>query len=430
MVRNLLEDRAELFASQNGIEVYRVPMEKFKTNTINIFFLDNLSRENAAKNALLPAVLRRGTEKFPTFQEIALYLEELYGAAFDCGVSKKGELQVIQFYVEYVSDRYTLEKSNLFEKTFDLLLDIITKPVLTNGLFKNEYIDQERENLKKLIESRVNDKVQYAVEKCFEEMCSDEPFGIHEYGSIKDLEGIDAKSLFEHYRSFLENLPVKVYITGDVEEGRISEVIKKLLQMKRGKIKDVRFNHKNKEIKDVNQVVEKMNINQGKLCLGFRTGTMPQDNDYYHLLVYNTILGGGMHSKLFQNVREKASLAYYAFARLEKFKGLLVMSSGIETQNKEKAMNIMLEQMEEIKKGNISDSEFDSSVKVIETGIKSLKDSQLQVVDFNLSQSITDTNDNFDSIIEKVKKVSKQDVVNVSKKIVLDTVYFLTSKDA
>lgn len=430
MQNTLMEDKVEKIGSFNGINIYNVKQAKFKTNTINIFFHDNLSRENAARNALIPAVLRRGCRRFPTFQEIALHLEELYGASFDCGVTKKGERQIIQFYIEHVSDMYTGSSLSLFEKCFDLIFEIITQPVLENGYFKTDYVEQEKENLKRLIEGRINDKVQYAVDKCYEEMCADEPFGVNEYGSVKDLSGIDAQGLYEYYKEFLDTLPIDVYVTGTIEEDTLKRVMNKLSEMRRGSIKELKKSIIETNVKEVRKVTENMNVNQGKLSLGFRTYTTPNDKEYYSLVVYNIILGGGMHSKLFQNVREKESLAYYAFSRLEKFKGLMVISSGIEIKNKNKAVGVILKQLDEISNGNISDYEYDSTLKTIETGIKSLKDSQLQIVDFYLSQIVAGTEDNFDTFIEKTKKVTKQDVVDVAKKIKLDTEYFLTSNNA
>ncbi|MCX8130118.1 MAG: insulinase family protein [Clostridia bacterium] len=425
-MNNIIEEKVTKVASYNGIDVYNIKTNKFKTNSINIFFHDNLSRENASKNALIPAVLRRGCVPFPSFQEIALYLEGLYGAAFDCGVVKKGERQIIQFYTEFVADEYTVEKADLLENTFNLLIDIITNPVLESGHFKTEYVAQEKENLKRLIEGRVNDKVQYAVDKCFEEMCRDERFGIFEYGAVSDLDSIDAANLYEHYKTFLESLPISIYFTGNTSEERIKALTGRLSGINRNNLKNVDISKVGKDVKEIKNITEKMSVNQAKLSLGFRTNTASNDKDYYSLLVYNGILGGGMHSKLFQNVREKGSLAYYVFSRLEKFKGLMVISSGIESQNKDKAMDIILRQIDDIKNGEISDYEFDSTIKTIETGVKSLRDSQLHIVDFYLSQAVVDTNDSFSTIIEKVKNVSKEDVIDISKRVVLDTVYFLT----
>lgn len=421
-------ERLSKITSFNGIDVYHIMMDKFKTNTINFFFCDNITRESASLNAMIPAVLRRGCEGFPTFRDIALYLESLYGAVFDCGVTKKGELQIIQFYIEFVSDRYTGKASNIFEKSFELLEKVVTKPVLDNGVFKQEYVDQEKENLKNLIEARVNDKLQYAVEKCYEEMCKDEPFGIHEYGFIDELKKIDANSLYKQYEYMLETLPLTVFITGNIDEESIGKIIERLKNIKRKNVKSINASIINKMVNQVKHVTEKMNINQGKLSMGFRTETAPDSKDYYPLLVYNGILGGGVHSKLFQNVREKASLAYYAFSRLEKFKGLMVISSGIEVDNKDRAVDIIQKQLDEIKAGNVSDYEYESTIKAIETGVNSLKDNQMHIVDFFLSQLLVGTTENLDTIVQKVKQVTKKDVIDVSNKVKLDTVYFLTTK--
>lgn len=429
MANTILSENSMLeVASFNGIKVYQIKTKKFKTNSINIFFQDNLSRENASKNALLPAVLRRGSVNFPTIQDISLYLEELYGATFDCGVTKKGENQIIQFYMDFISDKYTNGEIDLAKKAFDLLFEIMTKPVTENGVFKKEYIDQEAKNLKELIESRVNDKVQYGVDKCLEVMCEKEPFSIFEYGNIEDINGIDANNLYEHYKYFLETLPVYVFISGDLKDEDIGYIIDRLKQIKRDSIKTIQPTKIECHVSKVREVTEEMNVNQAKLSIGFRTNIGPDSKDYYKLVVYNSILGGGLHSKLFQNVREKNGMAYYVFSRLEKFKGLMVISGGIEISNRDKAYDVIMQQLNDMKNGVISDYEFEASIKSIETGIKSLKDSQLQVVDFNLSQMIAGTKDSPDDIIEKVKKVTRQDVIDVSKSIEMDTVYFLTSK--
>jgi predicted Zn-dependent peptidase len=423
----LSENHVSQIASVNGIKIFQIKSNKFKTNSINIFFHDDLSKERATKNALLPAVLRRGCEGYPTNRDISLRLEELYGAVFDCGVTKKGESQVIQFYLEFVSDKYAKSGDNLTQKTFDLLLKIITKPIVEKNVFKAEYVEQESKNLKELIEGRINDKVQYAVDKCLEEMCKGEPFGIYDYGSLEELQKINAKNLYEHYKYFLETLPVYVFIYGDLDDNKIKYIIDGLSAIRRGSVKTVGKTGIESKVGDVKNITERMNVTQGKLCMGFRTNVSPDSKDYYKLMVYNSILGGGLHSKLFQNVREKAGLAYYVFSRLDKFKGLMVISSGIEIDNRDKAIEIIKKQLEDIKNGNITDYEYEASIKSMETGVKSLIDSQLQVVDFYLSQHIIGKDDGPNDIIEKVKQVTKKDVVDIAEKIKLDTLYFLTS---
>jgi predicted Zn-dependent peptidase len=425
----LNEEKAYKVASFNGIDVFWIRTDKFKTCSINIFFLDNLTNENAALNALVPAVMRRGCARYPTFRDISMRLEELYGASFDCGVSKKGEVHIIQFYMEFLADKYAESGAGQFDNGLGLLNEIINAPLLKDDAFSKEYVDLEKDNLKNLILNRVNDKMQYSLERCFEEMCKNEPFGIYEYGRTSDLDAITPETLYGHYRSMMRTFPMKVYITGEVEESSIMKLVAKLSSLDRGEVKKMTSPEIFKKETSPSEVTERMNISQGKLTLGFRTNIPSGSPDYYALMVYSSILGGGVHSKLFQNVREKASLAYYAFSRLEKFKGLMIISSGIEFANKDKAKEIILKQLDDMKNGKITDEEFEATMKSIETGLKSLRDSQMPIVDFNLGQEVAGTDDSFDNIIEKVCKVGRDDVIRVAGNIKLDTVYFLTSEE-
>ncbi len=413
----------------NGINIYNIKSDRFKTNTISIFFQDNLNENSAAMNALFPSVLRRGTQNLPTLKDINLYLEELYGAVFDCGIAKKGERQIIHFFFEYLSDKYANEENRNFEGALEFLLDIVYRPFLKDEFFHPEYVEQEKTNLKMLIKSRTNDKVQYSMDRCYELMCREEPFGLYEYGTLEQIEKITPAELYKHYRDKVATLPADIFITGQLEDSDIEFLKSKVSSIERGVTKGLTAGIVKKYVDNVSFFEDRMEVTQGKLSLGFRTNITPKEDDYYALMVYSGILGGGMHSKLFQNVREKAGLAYYVFTGLEKFKGLMIIGSGIDIKQKERARELIMEQLEAIKDGRISDYEFESTIKSLETGIHSLKDSQLQVVDFNLSQLIAQTHDTFEGILSKIKRVTKKDVINVTKKIQLDTVYFLTSKD-
>lgn len=421
--------KAVRVSSFNGIDIYRIDTDKFKTSSIHFFFQDNLTRETVTKNALLPAVMRRGSRKYTTLRDISMELENLYGASFDCGVTKKGERHIIHFYTEFLSKRYVPDGTDTFAAGLDLLFSIITDPAFIGGRFSEEYLEQEKEKLKILIQGRVNDKMQYSVDRCLEEVCRDEPYSIFDYGFAEDLAAISADELTAHYRTVMETYPLQIYLAGSITDRETDSVISLLKGLPR---KDtIKLNNgfvKKDNIRE-RQVTETMNVTQGKLCLGYRTNTAADSDDFPALMVFNSILGGGIHSKLFQNVREKASLAYYSYSRLEKFKGLMVISSGIEIKNKGRALEIIEKQLEDIRNGVISDQELEAAVKSIETGVKSLTDSQINIVDFFLSQTVSGTHDDFSDIIEKVKLVKKEDIVNTARRICLDTVYFLTAAD-
>lgn len=424
----IVQEGLDKITEINGIAVYNIKTCRFKTNTINIFFQDNLNKDTVALNALLPSVLRRGTKNLPTLKDINLYLEELYGAVFDCGIAKKGERQILHFYFEYLSDKYASNNHSNFESALEFLLNIIYNPALENGSFIPQYVEQEKNNLKILIEGRINDKVQYALDRCYELMCEEEPYGLYEYGRPEQVDGITADGLYRHYKEKIGSLPMVIFITGELSENHIDYIKTSLSKLERGALKAINTSIVKKYPEKVRYFEDAMDVNQAKLSLGFRTNITSREDDYYTLMVYNGILGGGMHSKLFQNVREKAGLAYYVFAGLEKYKGLMIIGSGIDTKERDHAKTLILKQLDDIKNGSITDYEFKSTVKSLETGVQALKDSQLQVVDFYLGQLISQTHDTLESLLSKIQRVTKEDVIKIADKIQLDTVYFLSAK--
>lgn len=412
---------------KNGINIYVHSTPKFKTTTFCMFIHQNLARETATKTALIPFVLKRGSKSFPTSRKMNLFLEELYGTSMGGDILKRGEIQIMQFFMETVNHNYIDDKSILI-KGLTAFKDMILDPLVEDGGFKEDYVNQEKEILKRNIESLYNDKFNYAIERCFQEMCKDEAFSIYKYGNVEDLELIDNKILYNYYKECISHCPIDFFVLGDVDEEEITDLIEDIFSFERKEITQVNPDFVSKFIEKPNYVEEKQDVNQGKLTMGFRTNTRYSDRDYYSLMVYNGILGGGTHSKLFQNVREKASLAYYAFSRLEKNKGLMLISCGIEFDDKDRAIDIINQQLEDIRKGNITDYEFDSTIKSLVNSYKEAADSPSMIISLYLDSIINGTQRTTEDIIENLYKVSKADVINVAEKICLDTVFFLNKK--
>ena len=411
-----------------GVRANLIKTDKFKTNMVGVFFSTPMTLENASINALIPAVLRRGTNNYPTMKDISKKLEELYGAKFDCGISKKGENQVIRFYGEIVNRKFVGENKDIFSEFVDVIKDVIFNPVLENGMFREEYVKQEKEQVKDIIESRKNDKVQYALERCYEIMFEGEPYGVSEFGTTESVEKTSNKELIEAYYNMLKNYQVDIVLAGDITQDEFKNIVAKFNFEPREelKIKPAEIVHVDK----VKNTTEEFDINQGKLSLGFRVNIDVNTDDYYKMLVYNGILGGGVQSKLFQNVREKNSLAYYSFSRFEKIKTVMGISSGIEIKNYQKALDTILEQIEDMKKGNISEYEYNTTIKTLENSLNSMRDEQAQMLDFNYTQILTGNNRTLEDIIEAIHKVTIEDVVKIADKIELDTIYFMTGKNA
>ena len=411
-----------------NINIHLLPTPKFKTVLVTVLLQQVLEKQLAAETALIPAVLERGTGKYPSFRDLKIRLEELYGAELGADVIKKGERQILSFSMEVVNDKFA-PGENLLRQGLLILRDVISDPYLENGVFKWDYVYQEKEQLAKEIKGLINDKINYALERCIQEMCPAERFGVYRYGSIEELERVSAEGLYEYYRSLLKENPIDIFVVGEVDPKETFDLIQETFNFPRSG-EPVQFPPV--EVHNIPGEVryheEKLPVNQGKLTLGYRTNTSYRDEEYVPLMFYNGILGGFPHSKLFQNVREKASLAYYSFSRLEKHKGIQLIGSGIEVKNYQQALEIIQEQVELIRKGKITREEMENTRRALISMYKVVGDSPYNLVNFYMDGLIGEREEGIDYFISKIEDVSEDNVVEVAHRVHLDTVYFLRSQ--
>ena len=307
---------------KEGINLHVIQTEKFKTNIISIFLTLPLTRENITKEALISAVLRRGNMQYNTAEEMSIALEEMYGAGFDCGIEKMGDTHVLKFYIETVNEEFLPEKEDILKNGVNMLCDIVFNPLVINSAFKDEYVEMEKNNLKQIIERKIDNKGRYSLERCIEEMYKNKPYGLYKYGYVEDLEGINSQSLYKTYLEIVKNAKIDIFVSGKIENENVKSIILQNEQINNLGNRQTDFikNEQIEEIKTPNEITEELDIMQGKLVMGL---TIKEESleDKYVAIVYNTILGGGANSKLFQNVREKASLAYSAGSNYVRQKG-------------------------------------------------------------------------------------------------------------
>ena len=304
----------------------------------------------------------------------------------------------------------------------------IKLPELQEVGFVKDYIEQEKENLRNRIRSLINDKIQYSLERCAQEMCKEEKYSRYVFGSEEDLNVLDHDRLYEVYKDVVGTSPLDIFVVGDVAPEKVKLLLEQSLPMDRSRVKTIPKTPYKKLQAKVKEVTEEMDVNQGKLVIGFRTNVAARDKEFFPLLVYSSILGGGPHSKLFINVREKASLAYYAFARLEKFKGLMFVSAGIDVDKRQQTLDIIMEQIDAIAKGEISQHEYEGALNSLVTSITGTADQPSQLIDYYLGYCILESYITLEEFVENIKNVSIDQVVEVSRMVIMDTVYFLTNK--
>ena len=413
---------------KQGVKLHLVKTNKFKTNLISVFLTTPLNKDTTTKNALIPAVLRRGNSKLQTQSEIGKVLEEMYGASFDCGIDKIGDNQVVKFYLEAINNSYIPENDDNLEKSLNLILDIIFNPLVENNSFKKEYVESEKNNLKQIIEGRKDSKAQYSLERCIEEIYGDEPYSLYKYGKIQDLENINEFNLFEQYLELIKTCKIDIYVSGDVDENIKEKIINNiniinLIERNPNYVvnnMEIRKKQKQKE----KQVEEKMDITQGKVVIGLDI-LEENTNDKYIALIYNAILGGTPNSKMFQNVREKNSLAYTASSSYLRQKANIFIKCGIEIENYEKAIALIKEQIEDMKIGKFTKEDILQAKTNIISTIKILPEEQDTELIYYFSQELSGYEMNLKEYISKINAITMQDVVDLANKIQINTIYFL-----
>ena len=415
---------------KEGINLHFINTEKYKTNIITVFLTTNLKRENVTKEALIPAILRLGTNDIPTQKELNKELENMYGASFNCGIEKRGDNHILKFYLEIIDDKFTINKDKILNKSIELIWNIILNPLTEKNSFHKEYLEREKNNLKNIIQGRIDNKAKYAYSRCLEEMYKDRKFGIYEYGYVEDLEKIDEHNLYEYYKEFLQTCKIDVFISGDIKkENEILDNIKFIIENKydlklNSRTPDFALDSKEKSIDKEKIIEESMNITQGKLVIGLN---IDNQTNIAANNVYNAILGGGANSKLFQNVREKASLAYTAGSGYLKSKNIIVIRCGIEIKNYNKALEIIKQQLEDMKMENFSEKDILDAKELIIGELQSIKDEQISQISYELSKELSKEKTEIDKYINETKNVSKEDIVNVAKGVSINTIYFLRS---
>lgn len=420
---------------EQGIKLHFINTNKYKTNLITVFLSVPLDRKTATKNALIAAILRLGTKTSPTQEEINKKLEEMYGAEFNCGVEKIGENQLLKFYIEVLNDKFLPQQEKLLEQAINQILDIVFNPLLEGEGFLQKYIDTEKENLKNVIESKINDKQQYAFDRCIEEMYKDKPYSVYKYGYVEDIEKITKEKLYNQYKELINTAKIDIYISGEYNQEEIKKTIQNNTNIQKLSRTNTMIANENVQKTTSNTVgdtdlgnpktiEEKMNVTQGKIVMGL---DIHEDNkaSKYILGIYNVLLGASATSKLFQNVREKASLAYSASSAYVKQKNNIFIKCGIEIENYEKAIPIIYEQLEAMKKGDFTEEEIESAKRTMISAVNGIQDEQDSEITYFISQELIGEKPNYDEYIEKTKAVTKEQVQEIANKITVNTIYFL-----
>ena len=403
-----------------------IPSEKFKTSFLSAQMAAPLEKDTAGRNALLVNVLNRGTVRCPDMAAIGRELDMLYGARLEPTVRKKGENQLFGFVASCVDDRFLPKGEKLLEKLTDLLGEFFCSPTTRGGRLLEDYVESERENLADLIRSDINDKRAYAARRLLEEMCAGERYGVRRMGRAEDVEKISLQRLDRHYRDILPRGRLELFYCGSAPEKRVAGAFTRAFagMPRRGGLEPVPTVRRPAP-EQCRVITEEMDVGQGKLCIGCRTGS----TDTAATMLMNTMFGGATTSKLFLNVREKLSLCYYAGSVYHRLKGLITVSSGIEFQNYGRAVEEITRQLESLQRGEWEDWELDGARQSLLSSLRSMEDSAGSLEDYVMGQAAAGGDETIPGLIAAIQAVTPERIREAAEAVKPDTIYFLKGKE-
>ena len=415
----------------DGVNLHMVHSDKFKTVLFGLYIRRPLNESEVAYNALLSRVIDKATSKLPTERALNQALEMLYGSLIVSDVHKYGEKQMLQIKLQVPGETF-IGDSTLYKGVIEILNDMFNNPRLIDGGFDPEIVRREKEGLISEVELRRDNKEGWVVSTCIETMCKDEIYRIHEFGTIEAIKEITPVALYEHMKHIWKNSEIDICIIGNFDEAMMMDTINTALTFERGSI--VKLSRENIFVipQSVTYVEEPHDLTQGKMVMGYRMNVPYESPLYSSVQVASVILGGGGSSRFFKVIREREGLCYTIYSRLEKYKSIMLVYAGVDFENFERTERLVMEQIDDIRAGNISNEELEIAKKTLISNIQSISDYPNSYINYFYNLLISESVIDVDAFIERINKVTKESIAEALVEMRLDTVARLTkeAKDA
>lgn len=407
-----------------GVTFTALKTDKSKYDMITVNFMFPRTEETTAYSSMLSAVMDRGTVNFPDMRSLEIAQEELYAASAEVYTRAMGECMSLTFSASYMNKAYTIEKEDLTSPMLALLGELMFNPLTVDGGFLPEYVESEKKNQIDIIRSAKDNKSTYAVKRCVELMCENEPFSVSAYGNEETVNGINGKNLYDFYKRITSQCPVHIVFSGKADGNDIYNKLCENISFssRKASLPQNLIINRAEEIKNF---TEEMNISQSKLSIGCRIAVEDRQKERLAFTVFKEIFAVSPTSKLFVNVREKLSLCYYCSMISHYIKGLFIITAGINACDKDKAYNAIIKELEAMKKGDFTDEEFDTAVRNIKSSLRSVTDSIRSINRFYVAGYIEGKDTSPLEEAEMLDAITREDVIRCANSITVDTVHFL-----
>jgi len=402
---------------------------RFKQGCLSFALVRPMNREEAAMNALIPAVLLRGSRNHPDLRAITLKLDDLYGAAVGTQVRRIGDYQTTGLSCGFMEDRFALGGDRILEDMVSFLRELLLEPVTEEDGFSRDYVESEKKNLISTIESELNNKGAYAMSRMLRAMCQADSYGIPRLGEAEDVAAIDTVSLYRHYRRILRESPIQIFYVGSAPAETVAGLLMPLLER-------IDRNYVNlpeqTPFHDAvgGEITERMEVAQGKLCLGYVTPITNRSGEFAAMQTMNNLFGAGMTSKLFTHVREKLSLCYSIGSGYYGSKGILTVSAGIDFAKEQQTREEIAAQLDAIRRGDITADELTAAKEAILSGLRSTHDAPGAIEGYYSTAALSGMGMTPEQYMEAVRAVTADQVAAAARSLTLHTTYFLKGVDA
>lgn len=407
-----------------GVTLRYHPDQRFKQGCLSFSMIRPMCAEEASLNALVPAVLLRGTQKHPDLRAITLKLDDLYGASMGTQVRRVGDYQTMGLYCAFLEDRFALPGDQILGPMVDFLREVLLEPIQDNGAFSTAFVESEKKNLIATIESELNDKRAYAMGRMLRTMCKEDSFGIPRLGDKETVAAITAQSAWDHYQKSLKESRIDIFYVGSAPAEQVAQLLMPIFDgIERSYVNlsgQTPFHDAPGQ-----DLTEALDVTQGKLCMGYVTPITNRDEGFVATQLMNTIFGAGMTSKLFMNVREKMSLCYAIGSGYYGTKGIVTVSAGIDFDKEQLVRAEISRQLDAIRNGDISDEELTSAKEALLSALRGTHDSPGSIEGYYATAALSGMKMTPAVYMDAVRAVTKEQVADAAKLLRLHTTYFL-----
>lgn len=409
------------------VDLHLIKSKKFKTDLVSVYFLRPLTKEEATLNALLTRILDRGCAKYPNAQVLNQHLDDLYGMSLVSDVSKVGERHQVQLKVQF--PRSPIIGKNLMADGLELLWETLYRPLVEGEKFQSSVFEMEKQQLKQEIESRVNDKTTYAVDRALEIMCENEAYRFYAYGDVEYLETVTNEQLYAHFQNVIHHSKMDFVIMGNFDFDETERLMRQYFKESVTDIVSVPEEVVHVPITSVRHASDSMSVQQGKLIVGYRTYTDRKDPMYYPMQLFSTIFGGMPSSKLFMNLREKESLCYFIGSKIDKLKGIMYVVAGIDFDKFDISNELIDVEFENMLAGNFNEEDMDMAKKAIIASLRSISDYPNSFSNFYYNQYMLEDPVDIEHYVANFEAITKEQVIEAGKRVQKDIIYFLKGSE-